>query len=75
MIGVKGDLSRKEGHAMTESTNGDNLKKVQLNLSEVENVKPFLNKFEKPTSTCSLTHSGTILFYFSYGKSQFFVWT
>ncbi|KAI5446520.1 hypothetical protein KIW84_014385 [Lathyrus oleraceus] len=43
MIGVKGDLSRKEGHAhMTESTNGDNLKKVQLNLSEVENVKPLL---------------------------------
>ena len=31
---------------------------VQLNLEEIERVRSFLSKLEKPTGTCSLTYSG-----------------
>lgn len=53
---------------MSDSTTGCSLEgRVQLNPSEVENVRSFLNKLEKPTGTCSLTHIGIFSF-------PFFVW-
>ncbi|GAU18241.1 hypothetical protein TSUD_175820 [Trifolium subterraneum] len=58
--GKKGDLPKKGGQShMTASTSEAGLERMkQLNQDEIEKVRSFLSRLERPTGTSTLSHSG-----------------
>ena len=57
--GQKGGPKKGGGQGQAHIANaGHSEEVVQLNLEEIERVRSFLSKLEKPTGTCSLTYSG-----------------
>ncbi|KAJ1427969.1 hypothetical protein SESBI_09362 [Sesbania bispinosa] len=56
--GQKGGPQKGGGQGQAHIVNGQSEECVQLNHEEIERVRSFLSKLEKPTGTCSLTYSG-----------------
>ncbi|XP_068479886.1 uncharacterized protein [Phaseolus vulgaris] len=56
--GQKGGPPKREGQRQAHIVNGQGEESVQLNHEEIERVRSFLSKLEKPSGMCSLTYSG-----------------
>jgi hypothetical protein len=73
--GKKGDLPKKGGqaHMIASTSEAGQEGMKQLNQDEIEKVRSFLSRLERPTGTSTLSHSGKFSFPSSFGKFQFSV--
>jgi len=62
--GQKGGPIKKEGQRQAHIVKGQGEEPVQLNQEEIERVRSFLSKLEKPTGMCSLKYFGKFPFSF-----------
>ena len=67
-MGTQGRTSKKGGKAHIANRQGEGF--VQLNHEEIERVRSFLSKLEKPTGTCFLTYSSKFLVSFGFNVSD-----
>jgi len=68
--GQKGGPIKMEGQGQAHIVKGQGEESIQLNHEEIERVRSFLSKLEKPTSMCCLTYSGKFPLFFGLNVSD-----